>query len=46
MSIIAAVRFILLPFLLWQAKRRSKRDNRFTITELEAFHHQLHHRKP
>lgn len=38
MSIITAARYLILPFILWKAKRRSKRDNRFTLEQLQNFH--------
>jgi hypothetical protein len=41
MSIIGITRFIIMPFMLWQAKRRSKKDNTFTIAELEQLHELL-----
>jgi len=28
---------IVLPFLIWKCRRRSRRDNRFTAQELERF---------
>ena len=34
---IKPLRFILMPLLLWTAKRRSKRDNVFTLKQLEDF---------
>jgi hypothetical protein len=38
MSIIGITRFIVMPYLLWRAKRRSKRDNQMTIAQLETLH--------
>lgn len=46
MSILGITRFVIMPFLLWRAKRRSKTDNRMTLSELEALHELLTKRKP
>jgi hypothetical protein len=37
MSIIGITRFIVMPLLLWRAKRRSKADNCMSMAQLQAF---------
>jgi hypothetical protein len=37
MNILGITRFIIMPFLLWRAKRRSKADNQLTLSQLQAF---------
>jgi hypothetical protein len=37
MSILGITRFILMPYICWRSKRRSKRDCTYTTEELEAF---------
>jgi hypothetical protein len=46
MNVIGILRFILTPYIRWSVRRRSKRDNRFTLSEIEQFHRHIHHRKP
>jgi hypothetical protein len=45
MSIIIAAKHLVLPFILWRAKRRSKRDNTFTLEQLEELTAKLKSRK-